>query len=260
MSDQLFMEERRRSILAELERSGRVAVKLLSDKLNVSEVTIRHDLRALAAANLVKRTHGGAVLPAARSISPELSFDVRLRTNAKTKLDIARYAARYVSHGDSIALDASTTVYAMLPYLKQLDELTIVTNSLIIAKDLLDCPHINVLMPGGQLRRDSVSLVGKPDGLPDLQLSAGFISAHGYATSTGFTESSREEAQMKRAILQHCISKYMLIDDKKWGKVTSFTIVRPDELSAIFTSRKAPAQTINLVKTRDVFVEFADCN
>ncbi len=258
MSDQMFMEERRRGILAQLQRSGRVSVKRLSGDFKVSEVTIRLDLRALEADNLAKRTHGGAVLPQGRNISPELSYDVRLRTNSRVKAQIASYAARYASHGDIIALDASTTVFAMLPHLKQLEELTIVTNSLIVAKDLLNYRNIKVLMPGGQLRRDSVSLVGKPEGLPKLQLSAGFISAHGYTKDTGFTESSLEESQMKRAILEQCISKYMLIDDKKWGKVTSFTVACPKELSAIFTSRRAPCQHIAELRDRDVIVEFAD--
>ncbi len=258
MPEQLFMEERRRGILAQLQRQGRVAVKRLSDDFNVSEVTIRLDLRALEAAKLVKRTHGGAVLPQGRHVSPELSYDVRLRANTRVKAQIARYAARYVSPGDIIALDASTTVFAMLPHLKQLDELTIVTNSLNIAKDLLNTRHIKVLMPGGQLRRDSVSLVGKPEGLPKLQLSAGFISAHGYSKETGFTESSQEESHMKRAILRQCISKYMLIDDKKWGKVTSFTVARPQELSAIFTSRQSPAQLVAALRAHGVIVEFAD--
>lgn len=258
MSDQLFLEERRRGILAQLQRKGRVAVKRLSEDFNVSEVTIRLDLRALEAENLVKRTHGGAVLPQGRDHSLELSFDARLRANARVKAQIASYAARYVSHGDSIALDASTTVYAMLPYLKGFDELTIVTNSLIIAKDLLSDRHIKVLMPGGELRRDSVSLVGVPEGLPRRQLSAGFISAHGYTPASGFTESSLAEAQMKRAILEQCISKYMLVDDRKWGKAASFTVARAKELSAIFTSRQAPCQPVAALRARDVIVEFAD--
>ena len=258
MSDQLYMEERRRSILAQLNRSGRVAVKRLSADFKVSEVTIRLDLRALEAANLVKRTHGGAVLPQARNISPELSYDVRSRTNTRIKAQIARYASRYVSHGDSIALDASTTVIAMLPYLQQMDDLTIVTNSLTIAKELLNFRHVKVLMPGGQLRRDSVSLVGKPEALPKLQLSAGFISAHGYTKGNGFTESSLEESQMKRAILEQCISRYMLFDDKKWGKVSSFTIAHPNELSAIFTSRQAPSQCVAALRNSNIIVEFAD--
>lgn len=258
MSDQMFMEERRRSILSQLQRSGRVAVKRLSKDFNVSEVTIRQDLRALEAANLAKRTHGGAVLPQGRHSSPELSYDVRLRTNSRVKSQIASYAARYVSHGDMIALDASTTVFAMLPHLKQLDELTIVTNSLIVARDLLNHRHIKVLMPGGQLRRDSVSLVGKPEGLPKLQLSAAFISAHGYTEDSGFTESSLEESLMKRAILEQCISKYLLIDDKKWGKITSFTVAQPKELSAIFTSRQTPSRYVADLRERDVIVEFAD--
>jgi len=94
--------------------------------------------------------------------------------------------------------------------------------------------------------------------LPKLQLSAGLISADGYTEDAGFTEASLEESQMKRAILEQCISKYMLIDDKKWGKVTSFTVAQPKELSAIFTSRQAPSQYIAELSARDVIVEFAD--
>lgn len=257
MSEQLFMEERRRSILSELEHHGRVSVKDLSDKLNVSEVTIRQDLRALADNKLLERTHGGAVLPS-RDPSPELSFDVRLRENNSNKDKLARYAVRYVASGDSIALDASTTAFAMLPYLKQLDRLLVVTNSLKVAQDLLDSPQIQVLMPGGQLRRDSVSLVGTPEGLPDIHLKAGFISVHGYNDETGFTESSIEEVQMKHAMLALCHSKYLLIDGHKWGKIAPYTMLQPDHNITIITSSNAPSSTIMNLRAMHTKVEFAD--
>lgn len=258
MSDPLFMEERRRSILIELEHKGRVSVKDLSDKLNVSAVTIRQDLRALADENLLERTHGGAVLPTSRTASPELSFDVRLREHNTTKEKIARYAVRYVASGDSIALDASTTVFAMIPYLKQLERLLIVTNSLVVAQEFLDTPNIQVVMPGGHLRRDSVSLVGTPEALPDIHLKAGFISVHGYNDETGFTESSIEEVQMKHAMLNRCMSKFVLIDEHKWGKIAPFTMVRPDSSITVITSKYAPPNIISSLQTRHITVEFAD--
>lgn len=258
MSEQLFMEERRRTILFELAQRGRVSVKELSDKLNVSAVTIRQDLRALADEQLLERTHGGAVLPKARSGSPELSFDVRMRENNTVKDAIARHAASYVRSGDSIALDASTTVFSMLPYLKRLDRLIIITNSLVIAQELLDTPHIQVMMPGGLLRRDSVSLVGTPEGLPDIHLTAGFISVHGFTEDTGFTESSMEEVQMKHAMLGRCLKKYVVIDDRKWGKVAPYTVMRAHDPTAIVTSRNAPEITVNALKSRGINVEVVD--
>ena len=258
MSDQLFMEERRRRILAELEQRGRVSVKELSDKLKVSEVTIRQDLRALADENKLERTHGGAVLPSSRNASPELSFDMRLREHTTIKNKLAQYAIRYIASGDSIALDASTTVFAMLPYIKQLDRLLVVTNSLVIAQELLDAPHIQVMMPGGQLRRDSVSLVGTPENFPDIHLKAGFVSVHGYSHETGFTESSVEEVQMKLAMLKQCYSKYILMDERKWGKIAPYTMMRPDESITIVTAKTAPDNMIEHLKDKDIRIEFAD--
>jgi DeoR/GlpR family transcriptional regulator of sugar metabolism len=258
MSDQLFMEERRRTILTELEQHGRVSVKALSNKLNVSEVTIRQDLRALADEQLLERTHGGAVLPTDRRYTPELSFDVRLREYNSVKDKIAKHASEYVASGDSIALDSSTTVFAMLPHLKKLNRLLIVTNSLVIAQELLDSPHIQVMMPGGQLRRDSISLVGTPEGLPDIHLSAGFISVHGFTEETGFTESSMEEVQMMHAMLARCMNKYVLIDDRKWGKLAPYTVMRPDHTTTIITSKNAPSAIISSLTSQRINIEFAD--
>jgi DeoR/GlpR family transcriptional regulator of sugar metabolism len=259
MSEQLFLEERRRRILSELEQHGRVSVKALSDKLNVSEVTIRQDLRALADENLLERTHGGAVPPPPhRSYTPELSFDVRLREHNSIKDQIAKHASRYVESGDSIALDSSTTVFAMLPYLKKLNRLLVVTNSLVVAQALLDSPHIQVMMPGGQLRRDSVSLVGTPEGLPDVHLTGGFMSVHGYTEETGFTESSMEEVQMMHAMIAKCVNKYVLLDDRKWGKLAPYTVLRPDHSTTIITSKHAPSNIISRLTSKKINIEFAD--
>lgn len=258
MSEQLFMEERRRSILAQLEKFGRVSVKDLSEKLNVSEVTIRQDLRALADANQLERTHGGAVLPRQDDTTPELSFDMRLREYNNIKTRIAHFAARFVHHGDSIALDASTTAYAMLPFLKQLERLIVVTNSLVIAQELLDYPNIQVMMPGGKLRRDSVSLVGTPEALPNIHLTAGFISVHGYTPETGFTESSQDEVQIKQAMLDRCIHQYIMLDERKWGKIAPYTMVDLKENVTIITTRNAPHHMITGLHKQKIDIRFID--
>ncbi|HLA43056.1 MAG TPA: DeoR/GlpR family DNA-binding transcription regulator, partial [Aggregatilineales bacterium] len=161
MSNNLFMEERRRAILDELQKYGRVSVKSLSDRLNVSAVTIRQDLRSLESDGQLERTYGGAVLmnPGATAIPPELSFATRQKQQREEKQAIGKAAARMVENGYAIALDASTTAFAIVPFLKQLDDLIIVTNSLIVAQQFLDTPRIQVQMPAGIVRNDSASLV-----------------------------------------------------------------------------------------------------
>ncbi len=251
----LFMEERRRIILETLRQRGRISVAELSELLSVSAVTIRQDLRALEHDQLLERTHGGAVLPVSRTPAPELSFEVRLREYKAAKHLLAQAALSRVQSGDSIALDSSTTVFALLPHLRRLERLIIVTNSLMVAQQCLDTPQIQVFMPGGRLRRDSISLVGKPEELPDINLTVGFFSAHGISPETGITESSQEEVQMKRALMERCRVKYCLVDGRKWGKVAPYTLANPAEFTTVLTTADAPPEHIALLRDQQIPVE-----
>ncbi|MFZ4814980.1 MAG: DeoR/GlpR family DNA-binding transcription regulator [Phototrophicaceae bacterium] len=256
MPKQYFMEERRRMILEYLHEHGRVSVKDLSNHLEVSEVTIRQDLRTLEEEELLERTHGGAVLPkATANSSQELSYEIRSRTNRAEKDQLARFAANLVRSGQSIALDASTTCYRMMPYLKQLDRLIIVTNSLMVAQSCLDSPHIEVILPGGSLRRDSISVVGKAEALPDIHLNYGFFGAQGIAPVAGITESNRPESEIKQALMDRCLQVYYLLDESKWGRVAPFTITTHYERTTLITTQRAPRKEVDHFRRMGVSVE-----
>ncbi|QPC84240.1 DeoR/GlpR transcriptional regulator [Phototrophicus methaneseepsis] len=242
MSDSLFLEERRRLILEQLRDRGRVFVNDLSRQMNVSAVTIRQDLRALEADGLLARTHGGAVQPARLGAEqPELSFDIRRTQNQEEKDALGRAAAQMVEPGYAIALDASTTVCSIVPYLAHLDSLTIVTNNLLVAEMVLPYPRIRVLMPGGRMRRDSFSLVGLPQSLPDINLNIGFMSAWGITPQNGLTEVSEDEMTMKQALLARSLRKVVLVDSSKWGQVAPYTYARASDVDIILTTGRTPA-------------------
>ncbi len=240
MINALFLQERRQLILDDLRRDGRVSVKTLSEKLKVSEVTIRQDLRALEDEGILERTYGGAMLRAPSSTAAELSFDIRRRKHKGEKDEIGRTAAAHVRDGYGIALDSSTTTFAMIPYLKRYDGLTIVTNSLVIAQQFLDSPRIRVLLPGGALRRDSISLVGNPNSLPDINLNLGFFSAQGVTFESGITEIGPDEAEMKRALMSRCLTKIITVDASKWGKVAPYTYAAARDVARIITTSGFP--------------------
>lgn len=244
MSEPLFVEERRRAILERLNQRGRVAVKDLSEEMRVSAVTIRQDLRALEQAGMLERTYGGAVARSGGVPLQELSFNVRLGKQRRQKEAIARAAAALVEDGHSIALDSSTTVFAMIPYLKKNEKLTVVTNSLVVAQSFLDSPHIQVLLPGGRLRRDSISLVGEPDSLPDINLNTGFFGARGLDLAVGATEVDGDEAVLKRATMTRCIRTVLLVDTSKWGQVAPYTMLVPNQITHIITAESAPAEMV----------------
>ena len=255
----LFVEERRRLILEQIRQQGRVFVKDLSDTLHVSTVTIRQDLRALEDEGLLERTYGGAVQRASGVYnSPELSFDIRQSRSTSAKAAIGAAAAARVHRGDAIAMDGSTTSLAMVTHLKKLGKLTIVTNSLIIAQSFVDTPGIELLMPGGRLRRDSISLVGGADKLPDINLNYGFFGTRGITLQNGITESDPDEMEIKVAMHQRCINTIIIADGSKWGLVAPYTFVQPQQVTSIITSRDASPTLVAEIRGIGATVELVD--
>lgn len=255
MPEPLFVEERRRVIIEQLRRHGRVSVRDLSEAMHVSPVTIRHDLRALEDSGLLERTYGGAVIRTPASSLPELSFHTRQKREPAAKASIARAAVELVHDGYSIALDASTTAYALVPLLKQFRRLTVLTNSLMVAQSFLDAPDIQVLLPGGRLRRDSISIVGRPEGLPEVNLNVAFLGTRGLTVAEGASDIDPDEVTMKQAMAARAVQTVILTDAGKWGKVATYTVLRLAQINRIITTSDAPQTLVDAVRAQGVIVD-----
>jgi DeoR family transcriptional regulator of aga operon len=255
LPDSQFVEERRGAILSRLEQFGRVEVNELSTEMGVSTVTIRQDLRALEVAGLLKRTYGGAIRRSAAQPIPELSFHIRQGQNSREKERIGAAAAALVDNGFSIALDASTTAAAIVPHLKELTNLTVVTNSLYIAQSFLDSPHIHVLMPGGTLRRDAISLVGRPELLPNINLNLGFFGAVGISESGGVSDVDPGEVLIKQALMKRCAEAIIIADSSKWGRLAPYTVIAPGAIRHIISTTRAPAAMVDAFRESGTRIE-----
>ncbi len=234
---------RRQDILNALQDAGQLSVSQLSAQFKVSEVTIRQDLQALSEQGLILRTRGGAL---STNTLPEFSFDVRQQQQAAQKSKIGQAAAGLVASGDTIFLDASTTAQAIIPFLKSLAELTVITNSLRAAISLLDAPQIQVILPGGSLRRESISLVGFPQGdvSKNLNVKLGFFGARGITIEEGLTDVNLNEVAMKRAMIDRCRRVISVADSRKWGNVAAATFAGIDQIHTLITDRAAPAELV----------------
>ncbi len=146
---------RRKQILAEL-AAGEVDVRALSARFDVSEATIRRDLRRLTEDGLVRRTYGGAL--AARTAERHVSE--KQRRNVAAKQAIARTAAADISPGDSLLLDAGTTTGLLAWELRQRRDLVVLTNGVSVMDALRDSDRIELVVAGGTLRPISQSLLG----------------------------------------------------------------------------------------------------
>lgn len=245
------LAERRQGIVGVLTEAGQLSVADLSARFNVSEVTIRQDLQALSEQGLLQRTRGGAL---SINAMPEFSFDIRQQQQSAEKARIGQAAASLVNYGDTIFLDASTTAQAIIPHLKQLSELTVITNSLRAAISLLDAAHIHVLMPGGSLRRTSISLVGQPqcDFLEGVHIEVGFFGARGISLKEGLTDAGLAEVQMKRSMVEQCRTVVGLFDARKWGKVSTATFASLERVNTVITDKAAPAELVEQVRRQQI--------
>jgi DeoR/GlpR family transcriptional regulator of sugar metabolism len=244
----LFLEERRQEILKYVNERGRASVTELSQQFGVSEVTIRGDLQSLADAGLVVRTHGGAVPVAAGPVVPSLSLRRRQQVAEKDRIGAA--GAALIANGDAVFLDSSSTTLAIAQRLKHHRDVTLITNSLAIAQEVLDVPGVTVVMPGGSLRRETASLVGL-DGVEQLQkynIRLGFFGAHGLTVEEGLTDVSAAEAETKRPVVSMCRRVIGVVDASKWGRVGLASFANLQDVQTIIADTGAPAEMVAQVR------------
>ncbi|MCR4407112.1 MAG: DeoR/GlpR family DNA-binding transcription regulator [Anaerolineae bacterium] len=261
MTDKLFPEERLERIASLVMERQRVSVAELSVLLDVSQVTIRNDLDELERRGLLKRTHGGALAIEQdyNNKKAELSFDVRERLQRGEKERIGQMAASLVHDGDAIAFDASTTALQVARRIKDRRELTVVTNGIRIALEFMDSPHITVVMPGGILRRDAVSLVGElgEEVLAKFNVQKGFFGARGVTLEEGLTDVDSYEVHLKRAMVRAAKEVIAIVDHTKWGHVGFVSFASIDQVDRIITDDGAPSDMVAALRDAGVDVIIA---
>ncbi len=244
----VFAPERQERIAQLVTNAGRVRVTDLAIQFGVSPVTIRKDLLVLEGEARVLRTHGGAIAPRG-STRPEPAFEVRERLHRDEKRSIGAAAAALVVDGDSIVFDASTTALYVARHLKDRSswhQLTVITNSIRIALELAGHPGITVLMLGGRVRAEALSVVGPlGDGVfRRVNVQKAFVGAVGLTIETGLTDAMEEEAQIKRSMVAAAREVYALVDHTKWGRMASASFCRTDRITGVITDGEAPPEMV----------------
>jgi DeoR/GlpR family transcriptional regulator of sugar metabolism len=254
----LSQQERMQEVLRMLETRDAVHVAELSKAFAVSEVTVRSDLSQLARQGLVARVRGG-VRPLERGQS-ELGFDFRLRLEVERKQAIARAAAAMVDEGEAIALDSSTTAYYLALELRTKKELVVVTNGLLIAAALADAPGISVLVTGGMLRLQAMSLVGDlgAEALRTTRISKGFLGARGLSIDLGLMDLNPDEVRIKRDMAAVCERVIGIADGTKWHRTALLPFVATKQVHAIVTDTGAPAEPVAAWQARGVEIVRVD--
>lgn len=208
--------EREEIILAELGGEARTITEL-SQKLGVSEATVRRDLFSLENSGKVKRVHGGAIKLKFPEYEPVFEEKKSIRQSEKQK--IAKLALGMIDDKDNIYLDGGSTVLELAKLLKSKKGLTVVTNSLMAAAELMESRH-NLMIVGGKFRPLSRTLVGPLTSkiISSLNIRKAFLGTIGFTVEDGISTTDSDEAYTKDIVMQRAEKVILLADSSKLGK------------------------------------------
>jgi DeoR/GlpR family transcriptional regulator of sugar metabolism len=226
----MLTSQRRVLISARLASDGQIIAGELAKELNLSEDTIRRDLRDMAAAGLLKRVHGGA-LPITPPL-PDLEARQTISTDVKKRL--GREAARLVRAGQLVFIDGGTTNAEIVRALPREMKLTIATHSPAIAA-LLEKHRAEVILIGGSLYKHSMVATGAAalSAIGTLRPDIFFLGATAIHPAHGLSTGDYEEAAVKRAIAAQSAETITLLTEEKFNAVSPHRIMGMQEVAGL---------------------------
>lgn len=224
--------QRRLQMLQLLEQNEYVSLEEFVKQLkNVSESTIRRDLKTMDAEGQIVLHRGG--LASLKKGSYEVPFNSKTLSNVSEKDIIARYAASLVKDGESIYLDAGSTVLRMLPYLRERQITVVTTNALIVPE--LQGSKIECYIVSGEVNARTASIAGTTTNqeLMSLYFDKAFLGTSGFSERTGINTPDKKEAEKKKIVRDNSTQTYVLADSSKAGKSTLCKIFELGEVTII---------------------------
>jgi DeoR family transcriptional regulator of aga operon len=248
-------EQRRRVIRSLVESNAQANVAELARRFRVSEVTIRSDLSALADVGALVRVHGGALPP---GDSEELPITVKQTLYHAEKVRIATAAAELIRDGETVVLDSGTTTAEIARQIRglKLRSLNVITNALNIAVLLANAHHVNLIIPGGILRRKSWSLAGPQaeQALRDLQADRLFLGVDSLDPEIGLMTPHVLEAKLNALMIRIARQTVAVTDSSKLLRRNLSVIAPVEQVHLLITDRAAAPEAVAAIRARGVEV------
>ncbi len=232
----MYREERQTRILRILERDGRAGVVELSELFEISEDTVRRDLRDLESRGLIRKTHGGALA----QVSAAPPYELRLREVPLVKRAIGRRAAQFIVEGDSIIIDSGTTTLSIAEAL-EVDNIRVLTNSLDVARVIALRPRCELILLGGRYDTVHHELVGPStvEQIGRYRVDKLFMGLTAVDARHGITDDSEADALVKRAMLEVTNRVICVADHTKLNRVAFTRVAPPDSIHTLVTDEAA---------------------
>lgn len=249
--------KRQDEILKLLDENRMIKAGDLAEQFNVSLETIRRDLAELEAMRLIRRVHGGAIHYTEYGIEPDYAF--RTNENYNEKLQIGKKAAELVNDGDSIIIDIGTTSLEMAKFLKGKKDLTVLTNSIKIAYELMTEKEISVILLGGNVRLGEGTTSGfwSEEMIDSFCVDKLFLGVGAIMTEYGVMDYHIEETNLRRHFVKRAKTIIAMADYSKFGIKALNHVCRIEQLDYLITDEKADKKVVKELQELGVKVIMA---
>ncbi|MEK3889954.1 DeoR/GlpR family DNA-binding transcription regulator [Bacillus sp. FSL K6-3431] len=232
--------ERQKKIREILMENGSVEALELVRQFGVSKETIRRDLNQMEKDGFIQKKYGGAILIEEQEKTPDFILPVHQRKLQyfKEKNEIGKRAAKLVQEEQIIILDAGTTTWCTVKYLHHLEKITVISNGLNVVEECSKNDAASIYLLGGQLRKNSMSLVGPQveDELKKYNADYVFLGTSGFSLHQGFMSSDLYEAEIKRAMVSAGKKVVLLADHSKFERTGLTSFCGFNEVDILITS------------------------
>ena len=248
------LHKRQNEILASVKSRGACSIVELAAQLNVSDETIRRNIKPLVREGLIEKVHGGIVLK--QNQEPGPPFEKRMNERIEEKLLISSLVAEIIRDGDSVMLDTGSTTAYVARALANHRNLSVVTNCTEIARTLAREPSNRVHICGGALRPDDWATFGSVaiDFVRQFHVTYAILSIGGVTDSGHFMDYHLEEAEFSRAVIQQAKKTIVVADHTKFGRQNFVKVCDFDQVDMIVVDRPPPASFIDSFSDAGVVV------
>lgn len=228
-----MLSYRESQILNILKEKKYAKIEEIAKEIYVSEATVRRDVAKLKSLGLLERDHGGAIFV---ENSEEVHIFVRREQDPFEKLATAQIALPHLPEFNSVFIDNSSTLLA-LANIMDFRHKTVVTNGITLAGELSKKEHINVIVPAGNVINNSNSITGPLTARTLLDMNFDlYLGSCAAINENGTYESSSEQAEIKRVVMNNSQKKILLVDRTKFSKKATFRTARLTEYDVIYTN------------------------
>lgn len=251
------MSQRRRRILELTRQRGFVSIEALAEHFSVTPQTIRRDINALCAQELLRRYHGGAGLPSSVENEP---YPTRRVMQLEEKRRIAELVADAVPDRASLFLNIGTTTEAVARALVRREGLRIITNNLNVAATMSDHPGFEVIVAGGLVRSRDRGIVGEAaiDLIRQFKVDIGIIGISGIDQDGSLLDFDYREVRVAQAIIANSRRVFLVADHTKFGRDALVRLGQVAQIDTLFTDRQPPDSMALMLREAGVEVRFPE--